>query len=201
MTNPNPDPAPDPKDTDPGRADPSVSDPNADSDDDDDDGDPAPTVESLQADLAKATKDANRRDRALRKAQAEIAALKNGPAPKDGDQKDPAAPDPEAKANRKLVAGAARVELATLGVAKEDHADILEVLNLDGIDVDDDGEVDADAVAERIEVLRKAFGGTAPVKPLRPRSPRITARDQGGTNGEPVNPDAVRWRRILGKQR
>ena len=194
MTDPNPDPGTDPKDTDPGQTDP-TTDPLADPPEDEDD-DP-PTVESLQADLAKATKDSKRRDRELRKAQAELATLKAGtaPPPADGDPAD----DPVVKANRRLVAASAQVELATVGVAREDMPDVLEVLNLTGIDVDDDGIVDAEAVAERIETLRKVFAGTAaPRGEPRRRTPRASTRDRGGDGGTALTEDQKRWRRVLG---
>lgn len=142
---------------------------------------------------------AARREKVLRDRQAEIAALKAASAPPEGT---PPADDKEAKANRKLIAGAARVELASMGVGKEHHAAILEVLNLDGIPVDDDGEVDSDEVAERIERLRTAFGGVAKTPPNpRPRTPRTDTRDQTGAAGAPANPDRARFQRILSRGR
>lgn len=192
MTDPNPNP---PKDQDPGVENlPADSDPNTGGDEEDQDEWTPPDRETVE----KLERTARRRDAALRKAQARIAELEKGQG--GGDPKDPA-DDPVAKANAKLVRAEARTALAAAGVTdREDQKVVLEVLNLAGIEVDDDGP-DADAVEELVATLRRVFGKVSgePGR-VRPRTPRVDTRDRGGSKGEPVDPDAARFARILGRR-
>jgi hypothetical protein len=194
--NPNPDPSTDPKDTDPERVkDPDLqdlTDPEGGEDKDPADLSDLGTPEEIR----RAVEKYQRRDAALRKAQAEIKALKAAQQ-KDGDPKDPA-DDPVAKANAKLVRAETRTALAAAGVTdREDQKAVLDALNLTGIEVDDDGP-DADAVEDLVATLRRVFGKASgePGKP-RPRTPRIDTRDRGGSRSTPADPDADRYARIL----
>jgi hypothetical protein len=72
---------------------------------------------------------------------------------------------------------------------------VLDVINLSGIEVDEDGEVDTDALESAVENLRRIFGGTAPEKK---RAPKMTTRDRGGSVSQPVDPDASRYAQFLG---
>ena len=135
-----------------------------------------------------------RRDRALaakRKAEAELAELRKGK-DKDGEE-----PDPVEVANAKIVRQSVRTALATAGVPKDDHADVLGLLNLSGISVDKDGDPDEDAIEDAITVLQRVFGGTANGR--RTSRPRTDARDKGGKGGT-SDPDSDRYRRILGQR-
>lgn len=136
-----------------------------------------------------------RRDRALRekrKLQDELAAerAKNEKAEKNE-------PDPVEKANTRLVRQATRTALAAAGVTdREDQKLVIDALNLSGISVDDDG-VDEDDIEDRISELRRIFGGTG--KASTKRTPRVDTRDKGGSNGNTTDPDAARYKRILGR--
>lgn len=143
---------------------------------------------------AKWRKRAESRERRLRDAQKELAALRARDA---GDS----TPDPVLVANGRLIRAEARAQLAAVGVVdRDDQRAALATLNLSDIDVDEMGEVDADALEERIADLRRVFGGkgAAPAK----RSPRVDTRDKGGKdNGAAaVSPDAARFKRILGQR-
>lgn len=198
MTDPNlnSDPSTDPKDSDPGNQNPpggggKGSGPEDDEGDEDSDDWTPPdraTVEKLE-------RTARRRDAALRKAQARIAELEKSQ--REGDPKEPA-DDPVARANAKLVRAEARTALAAAGVTdREDQKAVLEILNLSGIEVDDDGP-DPDAVADLVDTLRRVFGGRAgDGKSPRPRTPRVDTRDRGGSKTPPADPDADRYARIL----
>lgn len=105
-------------------------------------------------------------------------------------------PDPLQVANQRVVRASARAALASAGVPKDSIRDVLDVIRLDGIDVDDSGEVDEEELAGRIDALRRALGGGQP----RQRGPRVDTRDRGGANGAPADPDAARYRRILGRR-
>ena len=137
---------------------------------------------------AKLQKTAERRDKALREAQAKIKEL-------SGQQDKPTEPDKDALANTKILRAEARSVLAGTGITdKDDQLAVLDVLRLDGIDVDDDGEPDTEELEERISKLRKAFGGSAPAAR---RVPRVDTRDRGGRTAEPADPDKARRLRFL----
>jgi hypothetical protein len=140
--------------------------------------------------VAKWRKRAESRDKKLREAQAELARLK---AAQNGGEET----DPVATANARLVSAEARTLLAGLGVTdKADQRAVLAVLDLSDVDVDDDGEVDTDAIEERLAELRRVLGG----KVDRKRSPRVDTRDRGGRETTPADPDAARYKRILGQR-
>jgi len=135
----------------------------------------------------KLNEKAKTRDQKLREAQAEIRRLKS---PDSADNE----PDPVSVANARIIRAEAKSVLAAAGITdRADVSAVLGVLNLSSIEVDDDGEVDSDALEEVVERLRKAFGGA----PTRPRPPRLDTRDRGGSRGEPVDPDTARRRRFL----
>jgi len=135
----------------------------------------------------KLTEKAKTRDQKLREAQAKIKKLESP------DSKD-ATPDPVSVANARIVRAEAKSVLAAAGITdRGDVSAVLGVLDLSSIEVDDDGEVDSDALEEVVERLRRAFGGA----PTRPRPPRLDTRDRGGSRGEPVDPDTARRRRFL----
>lgn len=143
----------------------------------------------------KLQRTAARRDAALRKAHAELAEARKGQERKDPDPAD----DPVAKANTKLVKAEVRTALAASGITdRADQKDVLDALNLSGIEVDDDGP-DPDQVADLIDTLRRVFGGKAggAEKRTERRTPRVDTRDRAGSKGEPADPDAARYRNFL----
>ncbi len=148
------------------------------------------TPESLKERAEKAEKTAKRRDSALRKAQAELAKLRE-------EKEKPGDEDPVAKANARLLNASARTVLTAAGIAdKEDQKLILSMIDLSDVDVDDEDGPDEDAIEEKISDLRRIFGGTS--KPERPgsRTPRgVKAPDRG--KGETTDPDASRYRRFM----
>ena len=129
---------------------------------------------------------AARRDKALREAQAKIAELSGA--------KDKVDEPSEADILREgMKRTAARAVLATSGVTdKEDQSVLLSVLSLDGVEITD-GEVDTEALEERLSDLRRIFGAPAPAK----RTPRVDTRDRGGREPVPTDPDAARYRRFM----
>jgi hypothetical protein len=151
--------------------------------DESDDSEDGPSREAY----AKLARKADRRERELRKAQAELAELKKG---QEGGGEE----DPVAKANQRLVRSAAKAALAEAGVPRDDQAAVLAVLNLGDIEVDEDGEVDEDEIQERVENLRRIFGGTG--GKTRRQTPRVDTRDRS-SGREQVDPDTARYRNIL----
>jgi hypothetical protein len=138
--------------------------------------------------LAKAIK---RRDAALaakKRADDELAALKA--------KYEPDKADPVKAANRRLVTAEARTVLTAAGITeREDQKEVLGFLDLDSVSVTDDGDVDADAIQDRVEALRRIFGGKAPAGK---RTPRVDTRDKGGDNGKPLDAASKRRREMLG---
>jgi hypothetical protein len=184
-------------------ADPTVTDPAQDPDDktqadsgpdapgkdgggqDDSDGgedeDP-PSAEEYKKLQAKA----RRREEALRKAQTELKELKA----KDSDTPEVSAED---RANQKLIRASAKTVLAGAGVTdRADQAAVLEVLNLSDIEVDDNGDPDEDEISDRIERLRKVFGGGKAQR----QTPRRQTADRGA-NQDATDPDSRRYRAFL----
>lgn len=146
--------------------------------------------DDLKARLTKAEKAATRRENALRKAQAELAALKEK---QDGPEKE----DPVAKANARLIAASARTVLAAAGITdKSDQKAVIAALNLSDIEVDDEDGPDEDEIEERLSELSRIFGGTKTARPGS-RTPRgVKAPERG--KGETVDADTARYRRIIG---
>lgn len=132
-----------------------------------------------------------RRDAALaakKKADDELAALKA--------KYEPDKADPVKTANRRLVTASARTVLTAAGVTeKEDQKAVIGFLDLDSISVTDDGDVDEDAIQERVEDLKRIFGkGGGGGR----RTPRVDTRDKGGDNGKPQDAASKRRREMLG---
>jgi hypothetical protein len=156
----------------------------ADPDDNDgsEDEDP-PSTEAYKKLEAKAT----RREQKLREAQAKIKELEA----KDSDTPEVSAED---RANQKLVRASAKTVLAGAGITdRADQSAVLELINLSDIEVDDSGDPDEDEISDRIERLRKVFGGK--VEKGR-RTPARQTTDRGG-NGGNSDPDSARYRAFL----
>lgn len=134
-----------------------------------------------------------RRDRVLREKRAlerELKELRDKDTKKDE-------PDPVKLANTRLVRSEVRAQLASAGVTeRDDQKEILEILNLDGVSVGDDGDVDVDEIEDRIAILRRVFGGSS--KPTK-RSPRVDTRDRSSDKDKNTDPDKDRYKRILGR--
>lgn len=83
----------------------------------------------------------------------------------------------------RVVRAEAKAALATANAKNPDSA--VKLLNLDGIKVGEDGEVDAEALKAKIEALKESddylFGTAAPGKPGKPGKPD---KSQGGGGGE-----------------
>ncbi len=156
--------------------------------DSEDDGDDSEKEEDKpNPELAKAIA---RRDRAISEARRLRKEL-------DEKNKKDEEKDPVAEANGRLVRTAAHGVLRGLGVeSKEDRIEILDMLNLSDIDVDEDG-ADEDAIEEKIDLLRRAFGAKsgAPGR-TRPNSVK-SKRETKETNSDP---DAARYARIIGRR-
>ena len=146
----------------------------------------APTAEAYKKLQAKA----ERRERALRKAQDELAAIRKE---KDGEGEE----DPEVRANQKLIRASAKAVLAGAGVTdRAAQSEVLELINLADIEVDASGDPDEDEISERIERLRKALGA-GPAKPAKRTPAGRSATDRGGSSEGSLTPDQKRYRAFL----
>lgn len=150
--------------------------------------------------VAKLRRKADRRERELRKAQEELAALRKKVDPDSGEPE----PSAEERANQKLIRASARTVLAAAGVTdKADQAVLLgngaepALLSLAGVSVDENGDPDEGEIQDRVDRLREIFGA-APPKPAR-RTPKVTTTDRGGPQGGDtgLTEDQKRMRRIL----
>jgi hypothetical protein len=114
---------------------------------------------------------------------------------------DPAdAPDPLAEVNARIVGERARTELAKIGVTDDDDQDaVLDRLNLAGVEVDERGRPDRDAIADMVDTLRRIFRESAPPNG-RARTPRLDTRDRAGAGGQQRSRDEERWARIAGRR-
>ena len=84
--------------------------------------------------------------------------------------------------------------LSGIGVTdRTDQAAILDAIRLDGIEVDERGEVDADELEQRITNLRRILGAPAPKR----RIPPADTRDKGGRDAKPVSRDQARYQRFI----
>jgi hypothetical protein len=152
------------------------------------------SLEDVKAERDKAKRQAARRDTALRAAQEKIAKLEAA-AKGDGDKAKE--PSPLEKANAKLLQAAARTVLASAGVTDRDQQRaVIDVLQLSGVEVGDNGDVDEDALSDIVDVLKKAFGGGQ-----RRSTPRVSPVDKGSQSGAPtVDRDTARYYRIMGRR-
>lgn len=131
---------------------------------------------------------AAKRDQLLRERQAELAKLK-------GESEKPTEPTEADRLRQGMVRTAGRAVLAALDVKdRDDQSAILDAIRLDGIEVDETGEVDTEELESRIEKLRKILGAPQPVKTPRPR---VDTRDRGGRDVKPTDPDTARYQRII----
>lgn len=132
---------------------------------------------------------AERREAKLRDAQAELAKLR-------GEQEQTPEPSEADTLRTGLVRTEGRAILAASGITdRKDQAAVLDAIRLDGIEVDEAGDVDADELEKRITALRRILAPAPSGKPLRPR---VSTRDQGGRDATPADPDAARYARIMG---
>lgn len=131
---------------------------------------------------------ASKRDRMLREARAELA--KTRETVKDDE------PDPVEAANARLVRQSTRTALSDAGVPKDEHADVLDLINLSGIAVDSSGDPDEEAIEDAIKTLQRVFGNTTNGR--KPR-PRVDTRDKGAGGGK-SDPDSDRYAKFLGRR-
>ncbi|RMH81563.1 MAG: hypothetical protein D6683_04025 [Actinomyces sp.] len=110
-------------------------------------------VRRLRAALEKANRDAARNRR--RRKAAEQRAAKGDTSKSAADEPDDrAARDVVERATRRVVAAEAKVHLAAAGVPADMLARAVRLLDLDLVDVSDDGDVDEDTLRELIDELR-----------------------------------------------
>lgn len=147
--------------------------------------------EALKERLTKAERTAQRRESALRRAQAELAKLRE-------EKEKPEEEDKVAVANRRLIHASARTVLTAAGVAdKEDQKLILKMIDLSDVAVDDEDGPDEDTIEERIADLRRIFGGTS--KPERKGNTRPRGVKPASESSSAPDPDSARYRRFLGR--
>lgn len=150
---------------------------------------PEDEKEKKDPEVEKAIK---RRDLAVKRAQKAEAELKKY----KEKEKEESTADPVAKANARLIFASARTVLTGMGIAdKEDQKEILSVLDFSDIDVDDEDGPDEDAISEKIEALRKAFGSVSEGGTR--RVPR-TVKTNKSTKETNTDPDKARYARIIG---
>lgn len=161
-----------------------------------------PTPEELKASVANL-------ERALKKANREAARLRNEkkaadePKGKEGDEK-PAETKGEDKYKRSAVAAAARAELKDAGFTgtKEQAAKLSKLLDLDDLDVDEDGEVEGleDAVADLKEQFPALFAGEKAADE-KPKAPKVDASRKPVLGSVATSKDPIaeeRYRRLFG---
>jgi hypothetical protein len=123
------------------------------------------------------------------KIKAELRALKK---PKPETPTEPTETD---KLRTALARTAGVSVLVRAGITED--ADQEAVLSIPGmlsdLDVSDDGMVDTDALAERLDTLRRIF------TPKDTRRPVTKIRTASGGDSGPADPDAARYRKILGR--
>jgi hypothetical protein len=113
----------------------------------------------------------------------------------DKDEK----PDPMAEVNARIVGESTRTALAKIGVTDDDDQDlVLDHLNLAGIEVDERGRPDREAITVMVEELRRIFEKPSPNG--RTRAPRVDTRDKGGAGATSRTPDEERYRRFIGRR-
>lgn len=180
--------AEDPKDPEPQDPPEDPKDPDLDPEDPPEDPKDKPKVDP---EVAKATA---RRDKALQRAQAAEAKVKELE-----EKLNPGKADPVAAANRRLVTAEARVVLTGKGITDPtDQKAVLAFLGLDTVDVSDDGDVDSDAITERVEDLARVFGKLGGGKGGT-RTPRVDTRDRGGEKAKPDDAATARRKAMLGR--
>lgn len=165
-----------------------------------DEGDekPEPTPEEMKASIAKL-------ERQVAKANREAAKLRNekktATEPKTGDEKPVEAPD---RYKRSAVAAAARAELKDAGFSgsKEQAAKLSRLLDLEDLDVDEDGEIEGleDAVADLKEQFPALFA-EAKATDEKPRAPKLDSAPKPTTGSIKTSTDKVaeeRYNRLFG---
>lgn len=160
---------------------------------------PEPTTEELKASIAKL-------ERAVAKANREAAKLRNEKKateekPKEGEKPAAEAPD---RYKRSAVAAAARAELKDAGFTgtKEQAAKLSKLLDLDDLDVDEDGEIDGleDAVADLKDQFPALFA-EAKSADEKPKSPKLDSSPKAPTGSIKTSVDKVaeeRYNRLFG---
>lgn len=109
----------------------------------------------------------------------------------------PGKDDPVAQANRRLIAAEARTVLTGKGITeKADQRAVMDFLALDTVQVDSNGEVDTDAIEERVDSLARVFGKLGTRSGSR-GGPRVDTRDRGGDKGKPEDAATRRRREML----
>ena len=154
-----------------------------DTDDDADDGDDdGPKQTEAEKKLAKALAAARRERNEARKALAE--ARKAASKAKDDDEGDSKAADEAVtQLETRLVRQAALTELTGAGLTREQAKRAVNLLDLDGVSVDDDGDVDLD---DQIEGLKEDFPELFTAKG-RPPVVRRAGQDGKARDGKSVD--------------
>lgn len=163
---------------------------------------PEPTPEELKASIAKL-------ERAVAKANREAAKLRNEKKateekPKEGEKPAAEAPD---RYKRSAVAAAARAELKDAGFTgtKEQAAKLSKLLDLDDLDVDEDGEIDGleDAVADLKDQFPALFS-EAKAAEEKPKTPKLETGPKSPTGSIKTSVDKVaeeRYNSMFGGKR
>jgi len=161
---------------------------------------PEPTPEEMKASIAKLERQVAKANREAAKLRNEKKAAAEG---KTGEEKQAEKPADD-RYKRSAVAAAARAELKDAGFSgtKEQAAKLSRLLDLDELDVDDDGEIDGleDAVADLKEQFPALFGGTAQAEE-KPKTPRVDARPKPAQGSIKTSADKVaedRYNRLFG---
>jgi hypothetical protein len=156
---------------------------------------PEPTPEEMKASIAKL-------ERQVAKANREAAKLRNEKKAEAEKPKEEAQPD---KYKRSAVSAAARAELKEAGFSgtREQAAKLSRLLDLEDLDVDDDGEVDGleDAVADLKDQFPALFAAVAEEKAVKPKTPKVEVGGKAATGSIKTTEDAVakeRYERLFG---
>lgn len=182
MTEPNPNPDVEPDEPDTGTDTPDEP--------DTDEPEELPEDHPFRKDMERAAK---KRDAAIAKAAKLEERLRELEGPKDDE------PSEADKLRQGMIRTAGRAVLAGSGITdKKDQSVLLDAIKLDGIEVDESGEVDTEALEDRLADLRRILGAG---QSTGRRVPRMDTRDRGGRDSEPTDPDAARYRRIMAQRR
>lgn len=139
-----------------------------------------------RAELDKVVQQRQKLKDELRKLKADLAAKDK---PQDTE------PTEADKLRAALARTAATTVLAGQGITdKADQDAVLSLIRTDSLDVDADGSVDTESLAEHLEALRRIF---TPKETPR-RVVKVDARKGQGDSGSGVDADTKRYRRIIG---